>query len=136
MVLRRLGVGQPFQRMAPDSAVALGNIRPLDVRSGPQKNSRRPCIGSLDEHNFVAFGKHSSRWSGLARTVHAVRLPRLAIEEIESRENFIQFILTSPAQITLHAIATASAKSPNGRETIRTEGMKMKARISHAAAAV
>jgi hypothetical protein len=54
------------------------------------------------------------------------------IEAIESCEDFIQLILASPMQIALDAIATASAKSPNGRETISTAGMKMKARISNA----
>jgi hypothetical protein len=59
-----------------------------------------------------------------------------ATEEIESRENFIQFILARPMQIVLHAIAAARATSPNGREINNAAGMKMKARISNAAVAV
>jgi hypothetical protein len=122
--------------MAPDNAVALGYIRPFDVRSGSQKDSWCACIGSLSEHDFVAFGKYTVREAGLFGTGHFVLVPRTAIEETENGENFIQFILASPTEIKLHAMAAARAASPNGRETINAAGMKMKAGISSAAVAV
>jgi hypothetical protein len=48
-------MGEPFHRVTPDAAIALRDIRPLDILSEVQKNALGTLVGARGQHNFVAF---------------------------------------------------------------------------------
>ena len=71
-----------------------------------------------------------------AETGHLLFRRRTAIEGTESCEDFLQLVRASPMQTALQRIAAKREMLLMGCETIRTAGMKMRARTSNAAVAV
>jgi hypothetical protein len=48
---------QPFHRVTADAAITLGDVRPLDVFSQPEKNAGSTLVGAIGQYDFVAFVK-------------------------------------------------------------------------------
>src|SRR5712692_11876060 len=59
--------------MAADVAIALPDVRPVDVLFQPEKNAQRARVGALGQHDFVTFAECRTSRSG----AHHVRVPLL-----------------------------------------------------------
>jgi hypothetical protein len=51
---------QPSHRVATDDAIALRNVRPVDIFSEPDKNAQSALVCAIGQDDFVAFPEYSS----------------------------------------------------------------------------
>src|ERR1017187_5744162 len=64
------GVGEPCHRVAADGAIALRDVRPVDVVPQTEKNSQGALVGAIGQYDFIAFVEYRRR--GLI--AHHIRL--------------------------------------------------------------
>ena len=51
-------MGQPYHRVAADVAIALRDVRPVDVLFQPEKNAQSALVCALGQHDFVTFAEY------------------------------------------------------------------------------
>ena len=68
-------MGEPRHRVAADAAVALRDVRPVDVLSQPEKNTRSALVCAFGQHDFVSLAecRNSRMWAYHVRVTPFVR---------------------------------------------------------------
>jgi hypothetical protein len=101
---------EPFDRVTPDAAIALRDVRPFDVRSEVEKNTLGTLVGASRQHDFVAFAECWIR----ARHIRAL----------------LRSLFLRPASVATHGMALATTmacgQSPEKLNT-GTTGLKSNA---------
>src|ERR1044071_132696 len=53
-------MAQPSHRVAADGAIALRNVRPVDVFSEPHKNAQSTLVCAVGQHDLISFVEYSA----------------------------------------------------------------------------
>src|ERR1017187_79313 len=114
-------MGEPCHRMAADAAIALGDIRPVDVLFQPEKDTRSALVCALGQHDLVTFAECRTNRSGAQH----VRLPpsfggSSTAPELWSKLRLVKRAWPSRTRLAPFCLPLLSVQLPFQAQTLRS----------------